>query len=437
MNRKIKKLAMAAASTALILCLLFTGCAEEARSVVDADINKDGELVLTYSDGSEDNLGTVVGKDGQDGQDGQDGANGTDGSVTVTGSTDALILAAAKGLRSAVSIVCEFTQTTVGYRPSTSTYSSCGSGVIYRYDSSTGEAFIITNYHVVYDSGSKTGVSENITIYLYGSENYGQGIQAEYVGGSMNYDIAVLYVPANETLANADVAAVKVADSNEIAVGSTAIAVGNPESLGLSVSYGIVSVDSEYIDMTAADNITSVSFRVMRIDAAVNSGNSGGGLYNQAGELIGIVNAKIASSDVENIGYAIPSTLACAVADNIIDYCYGTDCQTVQRGILGISVITSDSCMKYDSATGYIFIEETVQVYEVTKGGLADGVLEPGDILTAISVNEEQIQITRQYHVIDMMLNVRAGDVIKLTVERNGEVMEVEMTMTEAYITSS
>lgn len=76
-------------------------------------------------------------------------------------------------------------------------------------------------------------------------------------------------------------------------------------------------------------------------------------------------------------------------------------------------------------------------MYEVTKGGLADGVLEPGDILTAISVNEEQIQITRQYHVIDMMLNVRAGDVIKLTVERNGEVMEVEMTMTEAYITSS
>ena len=434
MNRKIKKIVMAAAGMALIVCALLTGCSGSVRTIVDADINKDGELILSYSDGSQDNLGTVVGKAGKDGQDGE---NGTDGSITITSSTDELILAAAKGLRSAVSVVCEFSQTSSGYRPSISTYSSCGSGVIYRYDASTGEAFIITNYHVVYDPDSKSEISDYITVYLYGAENADQGIQAEYVGGSMYYDIAVLYVPANETLTNTDVAAVEVADSNEIAVGSTAIAVGNPESMGLSVSYGIVSVDSEYIDMTAADNITAVSFRVMRIDAAVNSGNSGGGLYNQSGELIGIVNAKIAASDVENIGYAIPSTLVCAVADNIIDHCYGTDCQTVQRGMLGIMVIAANSGMKYDADTGYISILETVQVYEVIEGGLADGILESGDILMSISVNDVQLPITRQYHVIDMMLNVRAGDVIKLTIERNGEVMEVEMTMTESYITSN
>lgn len=438
MKRNIQKMTVTLLGLVLTVSMLFAGCTEEPRELVDADINDDGELILSYSDGSKDNLGTVVGQDGEngkDGQDGQDGQNGTDGSVTVTDSTDALILAAASGLRSAVTVECTFTA--AGYRPgSASTYGSCGAGVIYQLDSVTGEAFIITNYHVVYDPDSSTEISDDITVYLYGSEYEEQGIPAEYVGGSMYYDIAVLYVAANEQMADSDVAAVKVADSNEIAVGSTAIAIGNPEGMGISVSYGIVCVDSEDLTMTAADNRTTVSFRVMRIDTAVNSGNSGGGLYNHSGELIGIVNAKIASSDVENIGYAIPSTLACAVADNIIDNCYGTDCETVQRGMLGITVTTADSHMQYDSVTGYVSIMETVEVYEVNKGGLADGVLKSGDVLISVSIDDQVLQITRQYHIVDAMLKVRSGDTVRITVLRDGKTMTLEMVMTDEFITS-
>ena len=82
--------------------------------------------------------------------------------------------------------------------------------------------------------------------------------------------------------------------------------------------------------MTAADNRTEVSFRVMRVDAPVNSGNSGGGLFDGQGKLIGIVNAKIVDEGVENIGYAIPSNVAVSIANNIIDYCYRTDTERVQ-----------------------------------------------------------------------------------------------------------
>ena len=88
--------------------------------------------------------------------------------------------------------------------------------------------------------------------------------------------------------------------------------------------------------MTAADGSATVSFRVMCTDTAVNSGNSGGGLYDNEGNLIGIVNAKIVDDGVENIGYAIPSNVAVSIAENIIDYCHGTDEERVQIALLGI-----------------------------------------------------------------------------------------------------
>ena len=97
-------------------------------------------------------------------------------------------------------------------------------------------------------------------------------------------------------------------------VGSSAIAIGNAQGLGISSTSGVVSVDSEYITMTAADGKTAVAFRVMRVDTAINSGNSGGGMYDDNGNLIGIVNAKIVYDGVENIGYAIPSNGAVSVA---------------------------------------------------------------------------------------------------------------------------
>ena len=229
---------------------------------------------------------------------------------------------------------------------------------------------------------------------------------------------------------------IEISDSDKVIVGDSAIAIGNAKGYGISVSSGIVSVDSEYITMTAADNRTEVSFRVMRVDAPVNSGNSGGGLFDGQGKLIGIVNAKIVDEGVENIGYAIPSNVAVSIANNIIDYCYRTDTERVQRALIGITVNATDSKAVYDSQTGRIGIYETVSVYEVSKGSLADGVLQKGDVLLSATVNGEKTDITRQYHIIDMMLDVRVGDVVALEILRGNEKSTVQITITEDCLTA-
>ena len=421
-----------------VICLLFssvfalTSCnSDNAVGIVSAEINENGELVLVYSDGNEQNLGVVVGKDGE---------NGADGSLIITSDGSSIPAASAKGLRSAVNIVCNF-QATIqqgGWRPGSSStttqdYSSAGSGVIYQMDKSKGDAFVITNYHVVYDASSNTenGISDDISVYLYGSEIEEKAIEATYVGGSLYYDIAVLQIDNSDILKASDACEVDVADSDKIVVGDTAIAIGNAQGYGISTSFGIVSVDSEYITMTAADGSTTVSFRVMRTDTAVNSGNSGGGLYNDEGNLIGIVNAKIVDDGVENIGYAIPSNVAVSIAENIIDYCYGTEEERVQRALLGITVSTSDSKAIYHSETGSFTIEETVCVYEVSSGSLADGILQAEDVLVSATVNGNTTEITRQYHIIDMMLDVRVGDTVVLNILRDGEELTVNIQITE------
>ena len=429
----------------------------DSLSIANAEINEKGELVLLYSDGTEQNLGAVVGqngadgadgkdgKDGKDGENGQNGENGANGGTTIiTGNTDSISAASSKGLRSAVSIVCNF-QATVqvgGWYPGSSStttkdYYSAGSGVIYKMDKANGDAFIITNYHVVYDASCNTenGISDDISVYLYGSEIEEKAIKATYVGGSLYYDIAVLLINDSEILTQSSASAVEIADSDKVTVGDSAIAIGNAQGLGISCTSGIVSVDSEHIEMTAADEKTEVSFRVMRVDTAINSGNSGGGLFDAEGNLIGIVNAKIVYDGVENIGYAIPSRVAVSIAENIIDYCYGKDAQRVQRALLGITVSTSDSKAVFDSATALIRIEETVSVYEVSEGSLADGKLQAEDILISATVNGSTTWINRQYHIIDMMLDVRVGDVVTLNILRGGEEKTVSITITRDCLT--
>ncbi len=277
-------------------------------------------------------------------------------------------------------------------------------------------------------------ISDDISVYLYGGEIDEQSIAAEYVGGSLYYDIAVLRVEDSEVLKDSCAAAVSVANSDKTSVGEQVIAVGNPEDMGISVSYGIVSVDSENLTMTAADESTTVSFRVMRIDAAVNSGNSGGGLYNTNGELVGIVNAKIVDESVENIGYAIPSNVARAVADNIIDNCFEKENEFVLRAILGISVISSNSRAEYDSKSGLIHIVEDVEIYDIEDESLASTVLEVGDIIKSVRIGEKTLEVTRMFHISDTLLDVREEDSVEITVVRYGEEMSFNVTFTDDYI---
>ena len=438
---RIKKLTVFMA-TALLLSST-TACAKtEPVGIEEAYINDMGELVLSYTDGTEQNLGTVVGADGKDGADGADGVDGQDGSITIVNKGSNIAYATSKGLQSAVSIVCNFTPKQSGWYTGkvNEDYTSSGSGVIYRLDKGKGDAFIITNHHVVYDadSDSYNGISRDIGVYLYGSEIAEQKMTAEYVGGSAYYDIAVLHIKDSELLRKSAATAVTVTDSDRVVVGEAAIAIGNAKGGGTSASYGVVSVDSEHISLSDTATGQAQSFRVIRVDTPVNPGNSGGGLYNESGELMGIVNAKIIDSTVENIAYAIPSKVAVYVADNLIDHCFGTACESVQRGMLGVTVQTIESYMRAEPDTGHVHLYETVKVVEVSDNSLVKGKLQAGDILKSISFEDERgilnQEITRQYHIVDAMLQAREGDEITVGVLRDGEEVYVKVTMTKEHI---
>lgn len=103
--------------------------------------------------------------------------------------------------------------------------------------------------------------------------------------------------------------------------------------------------------------------------------------------------------------------------------------------MLGITISTTDSKAVYDLESGMVTIEETVSIYEVNDGSLADGVLMADDVLLSAVFGERVIEIKRQYHIIDMMLDVRVGDVVTFNVIRNGERVSVSLTITESCLT--
>ena len=345
---------------------------------------------------------------------------------------------AGKTLLSAVSIRCIFEVTTVGtiFQPETTTeQTSAGSGVIYKMDKERGDAYIITNYHVVYDANSNTenGISKEISLFLYGQEHEDYAIPATYVGGSMLYDIAILKVTGSRVLAESNATVVNFADSDQVSVLDKAIAVGNPEALGISATLGYVNVDSEYIRMNALDGSGVMDLRVMRIDTAVNSGNSGGGLFNSNGELIGIVNAKLASS--EGMSYAIPSNFVKYVTENILYYCDGTNYENVFRCYLGITVTQNKMYTVYDKESGKVHKREQVAVAEISTGGLAEGNLCVGDIINHITIDGVKYETLRMYSVTDPMLNARIGSKVIINLTRGEEVIDVEIAITERALT--
>lgn len=339
-------------------------------------------------------------------------------------------LIASKAILSAVKVISNFikTETTTNIWTGNSStkryaYTSNGAGVIYSLSSDRSQALIVTNYHVVYDSSSDTSdkISDNINVYIYGDES--TAIPAEYVGGSLNHDIAVLKVENNGALMASDCVAATIANSDEIVVGQKAIAIGNPEALGISVSSGIISVDSEKMTMKGADGTTSVTFRVIRVDTAINEGNSGGGLFDQNGNLIGIVNAKsMTDSDgnvVDNIGYAIPSNIAIRVANAIYNYCNGTSNTGFILAKLGLTIKTESSKAQYDATTRLTKIVEEVVAESVSSGSVAKKMgISVGDAISKIKivsgVDVTEIEITRQFQLIDAMLLIKVGDKVTI-----------------------
>lgn len=337
--------------------------------------------------------------------------------ITVNGAESAEEIAIEKALLSAVSI---------------KTDTASGSGVIFRLSEDKSVAYVLTNYHVIYDSKTH-GVSKNIKAYLYGMESHLYGDQgfsyamnALYVGGTVQYDLAVLKIVASEVLMNSHAVACEFADSNDIRVLETAIAVGNAAGNGISATMGKVNVDSEEIQLLAADEKTALSLRVMRTDAAVNSGNSGGGLFNAQGKLIGIVNAKSAVSTADNIGFAIPSNVAKYIAENIIHYCDKTDRTSAYRCLLGITVRTVALYTELDEQTGNVYRKETVAVDSISsETAAANGYLKSGDIINLITIDGKTYEVTRMFHVVDAMFNARAGSNVVVNVTRGEDTLDI------------
>lgn len=166
---------------------------------------------------------------------------------------------------------------------------SCGSGVIIY--SSDSALYMVTNYHVV--EGATT-----LSVTFVDDQTY----EAQLCGYDEIMDIALLKVSMNDLSSNtlSQLSVVSVGDSDELVVGEQVVAIGNALGYGQSVTTGIVSA------LNRAVSTDTSSSTYIQTDAAINPGNSGGALFNMSGELVGINTAKVSSTDVEGMGYAIP-----------------------------------------------------------------------------------------------------------------------------------
>lgn len=343
-------------------------------------------------------------------------------------------------LMSTVSIVTRYRSTVTApgiFGDSSKIYSSAGSGVIYSLDHTKGDAYIITNYHVIYSSYSAGNekiahVSDDITVYLYGCEIASRGITAEFVGGAKAYDLAVLKISDSKLLRESSAFAASIGNSDAISVGQDVYAVGNPNADGISAVKGVVSVEAEYIDIELADNSGTTNLLEIRTDAPINHGNSGGGLYDAGGNLIGIVNARSEAIGVENFGYAIPSNLVAAVVQNIIDNSAANSSHGAMRAMLGIAVRVSDRQGVYDEDTDRAYILETVTVDSVEIGQIAYGKLLAGDVLYSVQIGDRDPMIITRMHVLtNVMFSVRKGNTLKIVVSRGEGLVTVELTFSE------
>lgn len=350
-----------------------------------------------------------------------------------------------------------------GYSDETLVSYAEGSGVIIRLEENDthATAYIVTNYHVIHNTADYTdspnGISQDIYVYPYGAregfttgdvatdrDDYldeggqmgdftGDGIRATFVGGAMDYDIAVLKVTDSAYLKDSAVTAATLGDSGEATLGEKVFVIGNANGKGISVTMGIVSVETEKITLVSSDGRRYVDYRVMRTDAAINHGNSGGGLFNANGELIGITNAKTVKQETDNMGYALPISQVSLVVDKILETATETTPGCVRCGHLGI-ITYLNSSKSVMTESGKIKIEETFRVSSVETGvnaGAAQNLLQVGDVILAGKINDgEWLTFTRRYLFADMLLQVNMGDTITFRILRENEEMEVEIPFT-------
>ncbi len=292
---------------------------------------------------------------------------------------------AAKVKPSVVEITTE--QTVNGSYFSQYVQSGAGSGVLI-----TTDGYIITNNHVIEGA-------TRITVRLTSGDEY----EAKLIGTDSQEDIAVIKI--EET----DLPCATLGDSTKLAVGDEVLAVGNPlGSLGGSVTNGIISaLDREII-------VSGQSMTLLQTNAAINPGNSGGGLFNMRGELIAIVNAKAAGSDIEGLGFAIPINTAYTIATELMTNGYVSG-----RPAIGISYIEIDD---YMDLMRYRVNSYGIYVYDGGETGLQNGdrIVRFGDY-----------EVSSSATLKSALQSYKVGDKVTITVIRSGKYAEIDVTLIE------
>ncbi len=298
----------------------------------------------------------------------------------------------AANVGSTVGITTSITTNYWGYQ---TTSAASGSGFIV-----TDDGYIVTNFHVIEESDS-------ITVSLYNGDTY----EAALIGYDENNDLAVLKIEAE------GLSPVILGDSDNLNVGDSVVAIGNPlGELTFSLTSGSISAKDREITMSS-----NMTMNLLQTDCAINSGNSCGALFNLYGEVIGITNAKYSSSSsseasIDNIGFAIPINDIRSTVESIIEKGY------YSKPYLGLGVV--DVSREYQ----IYGLPQGAAIQTIAEDGPAEAAgLQVGDIITKFG----DIEITSRSELTTLIGGCSIGDTVTLTVYRQGETLEIAVTVGE------
>ena len=335
-----------------------------------------------------------------------DSASGSDSSITAASSSGSSLTTEQVADLVSPSVVVITTEQVVysqwSWYGQNQVESGAGSGVIISSD-----GYILTCAHVV-DGASNITVTINDKDYT-----------ATLVGEDTTSDIAVIKIDAD------GLTPATVGNSDSLKVGQSVMAVGNPlGELGGTVTGGMISALNRSVTIQGSSSVNTMS--LIQMDASVSPGNSGGGLFNMNGELVGIVNAKSSSSDAEGLGFAIPINDAIKVAQELLENGYVTG-----RPYLGITylAVTDAQTASQLGVNAY-----GVYVVEVVKGGPAEKAgLQAGDRIVSVDGTE----IASKDDLGTLMQKHAAGDTLSITIAREGQMQTVNVTLGEKTASNS
>lgn len=284
------------------------------------------------------------------------------------------------------------------YFGQTSSSAVSGSGFIISED-----GYILTNYHVI-EYADQYGYAVQVMTHD------GTAYTASIVGTEQDNDLAVLQIQA------VGLDPVKIGNSDAIRVGDGVQTVGNPlGELDFTMTFGRVTAMDRKI--TTDDSVTPIN--MFQIDAAVNSGNSGGPVYNDAGEVIGIVTAKYSETGIEGLGFAIPINDAMGIAQELIANGYVSG-----KAYLGVHAKTMSS-----NAAQYYNSVEGAYVFSVVEGSPAQAAgLKAGDVIYRLG----DLEVGTEVALCTALRSYHAGDTVELSVFRGGEELLLTVTLGEA-----